>query len=146
MAMSVMIQGTCSNAGKSIIAAGLCRIFLEDGYSVAPFKSQNMALNSFVTHDNLEMGRAQVTQAYACGVRPDVKMNPVLLKPSSDTGCQVIVKGKPIGTMHFKEYSAKRNELIPVIKEFTGRNKFKKRGYSEYVYCKNGKSSCTYCW
>lgn len=117
MAMSVMIQGTCSNAGKSIIAAGLCRIFLEDGYSVAPFKSQNMALNSFVTHDNLEMGRAQVTQAYACGVRPDVKMNPVLLKPSSDTGCQVIVKGKPIGTMHFKEYSAKRNELIPVIKE-----------------------------
>ena len=108
MARSIMIQGTCSNAGKSIIATGLCRIFLEDGYSVAPFKSQNMAL---------EMGRAQATQAYACKLKPDVRMNPILLKPSSDTGAQVIVKGKSIGTMHFKEYSKKKNELIPIIKD-----------------------------
>jgi cobyric acid synthase CobQ len=117
MAKSIMIQGTCSNAGKSIIVTGLCRIFLEDGYSVTPFKSQNMALNSFVTEDNFEMGRAQVTQAYACRLKPDVKMNPILLKPSSDTGSQVIVKGKPIGTMNFRKYKAQKNDLIPIIRD-----------------------------
>lgn len=99
-----MIQGTCSNAGKSILAAAFCRIFLQDGFKVAPFKAQNMSLNSFVTDDGLEMGRAQVTQAAACKMSPDVRMNPVLLKPGSDTGSQVIVMGKPVGNMKVQKY------------------------------------------
>lgn len=90
----IMIQGTMSNVGKSVITTGLCRILKEDGYAVAPFKSQNMSLNSFVTVEGLEMGRAQVVQAEACGLCPDVRMNPILLKPSSETGCQVIVHGE----------------------------------------------------
>ena len=104
MARSIMIQGTMSNAGKSVLAAGLCRIFRQDGYSVAPFKSQNMALNSFITREGLEMGRAQVMQAQAAGVAPTVHMNPVLLKPTNDTGSQVIVNGVPLGTMGAAEY------------------------------------------
>ncbi|MBQ9598279.1 MAG: cobyric acid synthase CobQ, partial [Clostridia bacterium] len=84
MAKRIMIQGTMSNAGKSIIAAALCRIFKQDGYSVAPFKSQNMALNSYITKDGLEMGRAQVVQAMAAGITPTAEMNPILLKPTSD--------------------------------------------------------------
>ena len=104
MAKVIMVQGTMSNAGKSIITAGLLRVFAQDGYKVAPFKSQNMALNSFITKDGLEMGRAQVVQAEAAGVEPDVLMNPILLKPNSDTGSQVIVMGKPIGNMKAKEY------------------------------------------
>ena len=87
----IMIQGTMSDAGKSVVCAALCRIFKQDGYKVAPFKSQNMALNSYITRDGFEMGRAQVMQAEAAGIEPDVRMNPVLLKPSSDTGSQVIV-------------------------------------------------------
>ena len=82
-----------SNAGKSLLCAGLCRIFRQDGYRVAPFKSQNMALNSFITQEGLEMGRAQVVQAEAAGAEPDVRMNPILLKPTSDVGSQVIVCG-----------------------------------------------------
>lgn len=117
MAKAIMIQGTMSNAGKSLLAAGLCRIFKEDGYRVAPFKSQNMALNSFITEDGLEMGRAQVVQAQAAGVRPDVSMNPILLKPSSDTGSQVIVNGVPIGNMGARDYFAYKKELVPVIRE-----------------------------
>lgn len=117
MAKAIMIQGTSSNSGKSIITAGLCRILFEDGYKVAPFKAQNMALNSFVTEDFLEMGRAQVVQAYACKLKPDVRMNPILLKPDSDTGSQVIVKGKPIGNMNFYNYSSIKNDLKKVIKE-----------------------------
>ena len=93
-AKAIMIQGTMSNAGKSVLTAGLCRIFRQDGYSVAPFKSQNMALNSFVTREGLEMGRAQVMQAEAAGIEPSVRMNPILLKPTSDVGSQVIVNGE----------------------------------------------------
>jgi len=103
---ALMIQGTCSNAGKSILTAALCRILLQDGLSVAPFKSQNMALNSFVTPDGFEIGRAQAVQAAACRLEPDVRMNPVLLKPSSDTGSQVIVMGRPVGNMRVREYMA----------------------------------------
>lgn len=101
---AIMFQGCSSNAGKSVLAAALCRILLQDGYSVAPFKAQNMSLNSFVTRDGGEMGRAQVTQAQACRLDPDVRMNPVLLKPSSDTGSQVVVMGRPVGSMRVAEY------------------------------------------
>lgn len=117
MAKSIMIQGTMSNVGKSLLTAGLCRIFKQDGYRTAPFKSQNMALNSFITREGLEMGRAQVVQAQAAGVEPSVLMNPVLLKPSSDTGSQVIVNGVPIGTMAAKDYFRYKTELIPVIQK-----------------------------
>lgn len=103
-ARSIMVQGTMSNAGKSVLVAGLCRIFRQDGYSVAPFKSQNMALNSGVTADGREMGRAQVMQAQAAGIEPEVCMNPVLLKPETDRGSQVIVEGKPVATMQATEY------------------------------------------
>ena len=103
-AKKIMIQGTMSGAGKSLLCAALCRIFAQDGYKVAPFKSQNMALNSFVTRDGLEMGRAQVVQAQAAGIEPDVRMNPILLKPSSDTGSQVIVNGEVRGHMSAAAY------------------------------------------
>ena len=115
MAKAIMIQGTASNAGKSLLAAGLCRIFHQDGYRVAPFKSQNMALNSFITADGLEMGRAQVVQAEAAGVAPDVRMNPVLLKPTNDMGSQVIVNGVPRGTMGAVAYFKYKKALIPEI-------------------------------
>ena len=101
---SLMLQGTSSDAGKSLLTAALCRIFTQDGLQVAPFKSQNMALNSCVTPDGLEMGRAQALQAAACRRQPDVRMNPVLLKPTSDMGSQVIVMGRPVGVMRVREY------------------------------------------
>jgi L-threonine-O-3-phosphate decarboxylase len=101
---ALMLQGTASNAGKSVLTAALGRIFLQDGLSVAPFKAQNMSLNSFVTRDGLEMGRAQVVQAQACRLDPDVRMNPVLLKPSSDVGSQIIVNGRPVSNMNVDEY------------------------------------------
>lgn len=116
MAKPIMIQGTMSNAGKSIIAAGLCRIFMQDGYRVAPFKSQNMALNSYITKDNLEMGRAQTVQAEACGIEPSVYMNPILLKPVTDMGSQVIVMGEVMGNMRAMDYYKKKKDYIPVIK------------------------------
>ena len=115
MARSIMIQGTMSSAGKSLIAAGLCRVLWEDGLRVAPFKSQNMALNSFITRDGLEMGRAQVVQAQAAGVEPEARMNPVLLKPQSDTGSQVIVNGEVWGVMPAAEYYRRKPELVPHI-------------------------------
>lgn len=93
MAKNLMIQGTMSNAGKSILTAGILRVLKQDGYRVAPFKSQNMALNSYITREGLEMGRAQVMQAEAAGIEPNVWMNPILLKPNSDMGSQVIVNG-----------------------------------------------------
>ncbi len=117
MSMVIMVQGTMSNAGKSILAAGLCRIFREDGYRVAPFKSQNMALNSFITEDGLEMGRAQVLQAEACGEFPSVWMNPILLKPTSDEGSQVIVNGKVVKNMRAREYFQYKKSLVPDILE-----------------------------
>jgi hypothetical protein len=107
---ALMFQGTSSNAGKSILTAALCRIMLQDGYRVAPFKAQNMSLNSFVTGKGEEMGRAQATQAAACRRDPDVRMNPVLLKPGSDTGSQVIVMGRPVGNMSVEEYLAYKPE------------------------------------
>lgn len=115
MAKTIMIQGTMSGAGKSLLCAGLCRIFREDGYRVLPFKSQNMALNSFVTEEGLEMGRAQVLQAEAAGVTPSVDMNPVLLKPTGDTGSQVIVNGEVLGTMQAADYFAFKKQLVPQI-------------------------------
>ena len=114
-AKRIMVQGTMSGAGKSLLCAALCRIFAQDGYRVAPFKSQNMALNSFVTRDGLEMGRAQVVQAQAAGVEPDVRMNPILLKPSSDTGSQVIVNGEVRGQMSAAAYFKMKRQLIPEI-------------------------------
>ncbi|MBR4598506.1 MAG: cobyric acid synthase, partial [Treponema sp.] len=114
-ALPVMVQGTMSSAGKSFLVAALCRIFKQDGFSVAPFKSQNMALNSFVTSEGLEMGRAQVMQAEAAGVEPSVLMNPILLKPNSDTGSQVIVNGEVLGDMAAKEYFAFKKSLVPHI-------------------------------
>ena len=115
MALNIMLQGTMSNAGKSLLAAGLCRIFRQDGYRVAPFKSQNMALNSFITKDGGEMGRAQVVQAEACGIAPDVRKNPILLKPTTDVGSQVIVGGKVRGNMRAMEYYAKKREFLPDV-------------------------------
>lgn len=115
MAKAIMVQGTMSNAGKSVIAAGLCRIFRQDGYRVVPFKSQNMALNSFITKEGLEMGRAQVMQAEAAGVEPEVAMNPILLKPTNDIGSQVIVNGEVLGTMNARDYFKMKKTLIPEI-------------------------------
>ena len=104
-AKALMFQGTCSDAGKSILTAALCRILWQDGLRVAPFKAQNMSLNSFVTRHGDEMGRAQVVQAQAARLDPDCRMNPVLLKPNSDTGSQIIVCGKPVGNMSVLEYN-----------------------------------------
>ena len=119
MAWKIMIQGTMSNAGKSLLCAGLCRIFKQDGYKVAPFKSQNMALNSFITDKGLEMGRAQVVQAEAAGIEPEVSMNPILLKPTNDVGSQVIVNGEVLGNMSARDYFKYKKELIPdVMKAF----------------------------
>lgn len=117
MAKNIMIQGTMSNAGKSLLAAGLCRVFRQDGYKVAPFKSQNMALNSFITADGGEMGRAQVVQAEAAGIVPDVRMNPILLKPTTDMGSQVIVGGTVQGNMRAMEYYQRKPDFIPAVLE-----------------------------
>ena len=114
---SLMFQGTGSSVGKSMLCAAVLRILKQDGLRVAPFKAQNMALNSFATSEGLEMGRAQVTQAEAAGVEPSVRMNPVLLKPTSDRRSQVIVNGKPIGTMSAMEYDGFKPRLREMVKE-----------------------------
>ncbi|AYD41043.1 cobyric acid synthase [Clostridium fermenticellae] len=113
----IMIQGTGSSVGKSILVAALCRIFKQDGYSVCPFKSQNMALNSYITLDGKEMGRAQVLQAYAAGLEPEVYMNPILLKPTSDKRCQIIVNGKVYGNSTAMQYHNMKLEFKDMLKE-----------------------------
>lgn len=107
----IMIQGTASNAGKSVLVAALCRIFSQRGFRVAPFKSQNMSLNSFTTKENREIAIAQVLQAEAAGVEPHHHMNPVLLKPKEDFTSQVIVHGKPEGDMNFYDYQHKFGKM-----------------------------------
>lgn len=114
-AKPIMIQGTMSNAGKSLLTAGLCRVLSNAGFKVAPFKSQNMALNSFITTDGFEMGRAQVVQAEASRKSPSVLMNPILLKPTTDVGSQVIVNGKSIGNFTASEYFKMKKTLVPDI-------------------------------
>lgn len=117
MAKLIMVQGTTSNAGKSLVTAALCRIFHQDGYKVAPFKSQNMALNSYITKEGLEMGRAQVMQSEAACIEPDVRMNPILLKPTGEKGSQVILNGEVLRDMTAKEYYKQKKMLIPHILE-----------------------------
>ncbi|MCI1931914.1 MAG: cobyric acid synthase [Clostridia bacterium] len=115
MAKKIMIQGTMSNAGKSFLCTALCRIFTQDGYRVRPFKSQNMALNSFITKDGSEIGRAQAVQAEACKTEPTSYMNPVLLKPTTDVGSQVIVNGRVLKNMSASDYYKFKKELIPDV-------------------------------
>lgn len=114
---NLMIVGTSSGAGKSLFVTALCRIFYKDKYKVSPFKSQNMALNSYITKDGKEMGRAQVVQAEASGLEPDVNMNPILLKPSTMNKIQIIICGKSIGNMSGVEYNQYKKNLISVLKE-----------------------------
>ncbi len=116
-AKTLQICGTGSGVGKSIIVAGVCRLLKQEGYRVAPFKAQNMALNSAVTKDGLEIGRAQAMQAAACGIEPTFDMNPVLLKPTSSVGSQVIVAGKPVGNMTAMEYYAYKSIAFEQVKE-----------------------------
>ena len=113
----IMVQGTASSVGKSILVTALCRIFKQDGYSVCPFKSQNMSLNSYITLDGKEMGRAQVLQAYAAGIEPEVFMNPILLKPTSDKKCQIIVNGKVFGNSTAMEYHNMKLEFKDMLKK-----------------------------
>ncbi|MGD8435894.1 MAG: cobyric acid synthase, partial [Syntrophobacterales bacterium] len=116
-ARNLMILGTGSDVGKSILVAGLCRILKQDGYRVAPFKAQNMALNSFITPEGGEMGRAQVVQAEAAFIEPHVDMNPILLKPTSNVGSQVIVHGKVLGNYTAEEYYQKKSDLVGQVME-----------------------------
>ncbi|MDD5093290.1 MAG: cobyric acid synthase [Dehalococcoidia bacterium] len=118
---TLMIQGTGSSVGKSIMVAALCRIMHQDGFRVAPYKSQNMALNSFVTRDGGEMGRAQVVQAEAAGIEPTVDMNPVLLKPEADARAQVVVMGKPFTTTSAYDYYKLTPELFPIVEKSLNR-------------------------
>lgn len=133
---AIQICGTGSGVGKSIIVAALCRIFLQDGYRVCPFKAQNMALNSYVTLDAGEMGRAQVVQAQACGIEPTVDMNPILIKPTSNTGAQIIVRGKPLGSMSALRYVKYKNKGLEVV-----RKSFKRLSYEYEIVVMEGAGS-----
>lgn len=116
---AIMVQGTTSDAGKSVLVAGLCRVLARKGIAVAPFKSQNMALNSAVTQDGGEIGRAQAVQAQACRIEPTVDMNPVLLKPNTDIGAQVIVQGKALADMDAVGYhNYKKVVMGPIMDSF----------------------------
>ena len=116
---TLMVQGTTSDAGKSVLVAGICRVLARKGVRVAPFKSQNMALNSAVTKDGGEIGRAQAVQAFACGIEPTVHMNPVLLKPNTDIGAQVIVQGKALEDMDTIGYNSyKKVVMKPILESF----------------------------
>jgi adenosylcobyric acid synthase len=115
-AKALMFLGTGSDVGKSVLAAAFCRIFKNAGYRVAPFKAQNMALNSFITPQHGEMGRAQVVQAEAAGIEPHVDMNPILLKPTSQMGSQVIVLGRVVGNFSAREYYEYKKELVPIVR------------------------------
>jgi adenosylcobyric acid synthase len=116
-AKTLMIQGTASTVGKSTLVTGLCRLFAQDGWRVAPFKAQNMALNSWVTRSGGEIGRAQVAQAEAAGIEPTVEMNPVLLKPEGNSRSQVIVMGRPLASMQAREYYRDRATILPIIEQ-----------------------------
>lgn len=115
MAKVIMVQGTTSNAGKTLSVAALCRIFKQDGYKVVPFKSQNMSSNSFITKDGLEISTAQAMQAEAAGIEPDARMNPILLKPVSDKGSQVVLNGKLLKEMSARDYYNYKKDMIPHI-------------------------------
>src|SRR5437773_11655914 len=115
LAPCLMVQGTGSGVGKSVLTAALCRLFARAGYRVAPFKSQNMALNASVTADGGEIGRAQAAQAEAAGVEPSVDMNPILLKPEAGDRSQLVVRGRAIASVSWREYRARQADLAPVV-------------------------------
>ncbi len=118
---AIMLQGTGSGVGKSVLVSALCRIFLQDGFRVAPFKAQNMALNSFVTNEGREIGRAQATQAMACKIKPSADMNPILIKPTSDTSAQIIIQGRPLRNMSVYEYKTLKKTVFKKVKASLGR-------------------------
>src|SRR5437867_2327251 len=113
--LALMVQGTMSSVGKSLMVAALCRIFRQDGLNVAPFKAQNMALNSFATLDGREVGRAQAMQAAAAGIDVTVEMNPVLIKPEADASAQIVVLGRPWERLAAQDYFGRRQELWQIV-------------------------------
>ncbi len=119
-AKTLMVQGTASTVGKSTLVTGLCRLFAQEGWRVAPFKAQNMALNSWVTRDGCEMGRAQVVQAEAASIEPTVDMNPILFKPEGASRSQIIVMGRPLATLEARAYYHKRATMLPIVRAGTG--------------------------
>src|SRR6266849_5017663 len=138
-ARSLMVLGTASHVGKSILTTALCRIFMRSGLRVAPFKAQNMSLNSAATIDGFEIGRAQALQAEAAGLFATYDMNPILLKPDSNRSCQVIVQGRVWKNLSAGEYHLNRvQELFPIVLEsyrrLAGGNKFERERYREYAH------------